>query len=153
MEAKQIIDWIRQGAQSVRAHDADPIATLGMMREIASACKEAIEDIDPIAIEAADRIGGKEVESGGYRFRRSEGAKKWDFSVVPSIIALKEQMKPFEADIKAEEERSVIAARLLMEQPLRYRVEDGYAYDKESGECIGYPPELKPTKPSLTLIK
>lgn len=153
MNKEQIVNWIQQGARMVCAHESDPLAALGMMREIASACNDAIKDIDPIALDAADRLGGKEVESGGYRFRRSDGAKKWDFSMVPAIISIKERMKPLEADIKAEEERSVIAARLLMEQPLRYRVENGYAYDKESGECIGYPPELKPTKPSLTLIK
>jgi len=154
MDANKIQEWLKQGAEMVRAHEADPIEMLGHIRMLKKALPDAEAKVEPIALLEADRLGGKEVYSGGYKFRRSEGAKKWNHSQNPTIMALEASMQPTLMDIEAEKKKGVIAASLVMEQPLRYAVdENGYAYDKQTGDCIGFVPEILPTKPSLTLVK
>jgi hypothetical protein len=145
MNKNDIIKWLQQGAEMVRAQEADAIETLGVYREIATALKKYIEPIDAEAIAKAKTMGMKEIVRGDYRFRFSEGAKGLDYSKVDAIVEL-------EAQIEIEKTKSKQATELLWNMKGRLDPETGYVIDSQ-GVVIGQPAALKPTKESLTIIK
>lgn len=145
MNKDDIIKWLQQGVEMVHAQEADPIETLGVYREIATALKKYIEPIDTEAVARVKSLGVKEIRRGDYKFRFSEGAKALDYSEVDAIAEL-------EAQIEIEKTKSKQATELLWNMKGKLDEETGYVIDSQ-GVVIGQPAKLKPTKESLTIIK
>jgi len=144
MKLEDILSWLATGTEQVRAGEAGSIETLGHFRTIAAALKKATEEVDVFALADAEKQP-KQFSMGGYNWTKKDGNMAFDYKKVPAMVKL-----ALEWD--SEKDKADHAARMLMAMKATVN-KDGYAVDKETGEIIGYPGELKPTKPGLTLVK
>lgn len=146
---KQLSDitaFLDQIADAVSMGEQDPLEALGVLRTIASACAEAISEVDPAAIAKAEAQGGKEFSSGGYKFRYSEGRRSWNYDHVDAI-------KHIQESIKVEQEKAKLAASLVQGAGLPgsgIKMLNGYVV--KDGEVIGQPATPVMSKASLTLV-
>lgn len=145
MTTFDILEHLSQLASDVEDDKADAIEALATVRHINAGVTAALRKIDPKALEAAEKHP-KNFTHAGISWRKSDGSKKYDFSKVPAISQLKDQ-------VALEEAKSRAATDALVKHPLAYTLDgNGDVYNSD-GVLIGHPAKLTYGKPSLTMEK
>lgn len=131
-----IINWCEQGAHSAKEGNTNALDVFAELRAIKAAAEDALKEVEPLAMEEAQRYHEKTFEHGGLKFTRTDGKRSFKYD------HLKEWADASKA-LKAIEERAKNAA-LQAEKKLMVAGEDGEVFE---------PAIVTYGKPSLSIAK
>jgi hypothetical protein len=94
-----LVENVEEGIES-------PLKGYAVLAEAKKFIEQCMEQIKPIAVDAATRMGEKTFVADGYQFSFNEGARDWKYDHVKKWVEKKKELKEIEAALKANAEAS-----------------------------------------------
>jgi hypothetical protein len=94
-----LVENVEEGIES-------PLKGYAVLAEAKKFIEQCMEQIKPIAVDAATRMGEKTFAADGYQFTFTDGRRNWDYKGIELWEQKNRELKEIEAMLKANAEAS-----------------------------------------------